>query len=61
MSSYHLLSPSYNRRIRVKVETDEDTPVPSLTALYPAANWYEREAYDLFGVFSRAIRISAAS
>jgi NADH-quinone oxidoreductase subunit C len=47
----HLLSPKHNRRIRIKVATDEDVPVPSLCALYPAANWYERETYDLFGVF----------
>jgi NADH-quinone oxidoreductase subunit C len=47
----HLLSPRHNRRIRVKVQTDEMTPVPSLTAVFPAANWYEREAYDLFGIF----------
>ena len=47
----HLLSPKHNRRIRVKVATDEDTPVPSLCDVYPAANWYERETYDLFGVF----------
>ncbi len=47
----HLLSPKYNRRIRVKVATDEETPVPSLSGLYPAANWFEREAYDLFGVY----------
>jgi NADH-quinone oxidoreductase subunit C len=46
----HLLSPKHNRRIRIKVETSEWTPVPSLTALYPGANWYEREAYDMFGV-----------
>jgi NADH-quinone oxidoreductase subunit C len=46
----HLLSPHHNKRIRVKVATDEDVPVPSLTGLYPAANWYERETYDLFGV-----------
>jgi NADH-quinone oxidoreductase subunit C len=46
----HLLSPRHNRRIRVKVAADEDTPVPSLCELYPAANWFEREAYDLFGV-----------
>jgi NADH-quinone oxidoreductase subunit C len=46
----HLLSPKHNRRIRVKVATDEDTPVPSLAELYPAANWFERETYDLFGV-----------
>jgi NADH-quinone oxidoreductase subunit C len=47
----HLLSPKHNRRIRVKVATDEETPVPSLSGLYPAANWFEREAYDLFGVY----------
>jgi len=46
----HLLSPKHNRRIRLKVAADEAVPVPSLTGLYPAANWYEREAYDLFGV-----------
>jgi NADH-quinone oxidoreductase subunit C len=46
----HLLSPKRNCRVRLKVATDEATPVASLTALYPAANWFEREAYDLFGV-----------
>jgi NADH-quinone oxidoreductase subunit C len=46
----HLLSPKHNRRIRLKVLTDEATPVPSLSGLYPAADWFEREAYDLFGV-----------
>jgi len=46
----HLLSPHHNRRIRVKVAADEDEPVHSLTSVYPAANWYEREAYDLFGI-----------
>ena len=46
----HLMSPKHNRRIRVKVMTDEMTPVPSLTSVYPAANWYEREAYDLYGI-----------
>jgi NADH-quinone oxidoreductase subunit C len=46
----HLLSPKHNRRIRIKAATDEGVPVPSLTGLYPAANWYEREAHDLFGV-----------
>jgi NADH-quinone oxidoreductase subunit C len=46
----HLLSPRHNRRIRIKVATDEDVPVASLTSLYPAADWYERETYDLFGV-----------
>jgi len=47
---YHLLSPKLNRRIRVKVMTDEETPVASATAVYPGADWYEREIYDLFGV-----------
>ena len=47
----HLLSPKYIRRIRLKVETDERTAVPSLTDLYPAANWFEREVWDLFGVY----------
>ena len=47
---YHLLSPRQNQRIRVKVETDEDTPVPSATAVFPGADWYEREAYDLYGI-----------
>jgi NADH-quinone oxidoreductase subunit C len=46
----HLLSPHHNRRIRVKVATDEDVPIASLTCLYPAANWFERETYDLFGI-----------
>jgi NADH-quinone oxidoreductase subunit C len=47
---YHLLSPKLNRRIRVKIETDEDTAVASATAIYPGADWFEREVYDLFGV-----------
>ena len=47
---YHLLAPYRNRRIRVKVQTDEDTPVPSVIAVFPAANWYEREVFDLYGV-----------
>jgi NADH-quinone oxidoreductase subunit C len=47
---YHLLSPRHNQRVRVKVETDEVTPVPSVIAVFPAANWYEREAYDLYGI-----------
>jgi NADH-quinone oxidoreductase subunit C len=46
----HLLSPRHNRRIRVKTQTDEATPVASLSGLYRGANWYEREAYDLFGI-----------
>jgi NADH-quinone oxidoreductase subunit C len=47
---YHFLAPHHNRRIRVKVETDEVTPVPSLIGVFAAANWYEREAYDLYGI-----------
>ena len=47
---YHLLSPRKNARIRVKVATDEDTPVPSISDVFPAATWFEREAYDLFGI-----------
>ncbi len=47
---YHLLSPQRNQRIRVKVTTDEDTPVPSITSVFPGADWFEREAYDLFGI-----------
>lgn len=47
---YHFLSPRHNARIRVKVETDEVTPVPSLIDVFPAANWFERETYDLYGV-----------
>jgi NADH-quinone oxidoreductase subunit C len=47
---YHLLSPRRNRRIRVKLQADEVTQVPSAAGLYPAADWFEREAYDLYGV-----------
>jgi NADH-quinone oxidoreductase subunit C len=47
---YHLLAPYKNRRIRVKVQTDEDTAVPSAISVFPAANWFEREAFDLYGV-----------
>ena len=47
----HLLSPKFIRRIRLKVEADEQTAVPSLTGLFPAANWFEREVWDLFGVY----------
>lgn len=48
---YNLLSPKHNQRIRVKVMTDEATPVPSVTSVYPAAGWFERECWDLYGVF----------
>ncbi|MBV6658518.1 MAG: NADH-quinone oxidoreductase subunit C [Devosiaceae bacterium] len=47
---YHFLSPSQNARLRLTVETDERTPVPSITELFPGADWFEREAYDLYGI-----------
>jgi NADH-quinone oxidoreductase subunit C len=47
---YHLLSPRQNLRIRVKVATDEVTLVPSVTGIYRGADWFEREAYDLYGI-----------
>jgi NADH-quinone oxidoreductase subunit C len=47
---YHLLSMKKNQRIRVKIEADEQTPVASVTPLYPAADWFEREAFDMYGI-----------
>jgi len=47
---YHLLSMVKNQRIRVKVMTDEDGQVPSVVDLFPTANWFERETYDMYGV-----------
>jgi NADH-quinone oxidoreductase subunit C len=47
---YHLLSPQKNVRIRLKVRTDDEIPVPSITPVFPGADWYEREAYDFFGI-----------
>jgi NADH-quinone oxidoreductase subunit C len=47
---YHLLSPRRNQRIRIKCEVDEDTAVPSAVSVFPAANWFEREAYDMYGI-----------
>lgn len=47
---YHLLSMRKNQRIRVKAEADGETPVPSVIEVYPAANWYERETYDMYGI-----------
>ena len=47
---YHLLSPRQNQRIRVRVMADEDTLVPSVTEVFPGADWFEREAYDLYGI-----------
>jgi NADH-quinone oxidoreductase subunit C len=48
---YHLLSPRQNQRIRVKVGTDEATPVPSVTGVFGSATWYERETWDMFGIY----------
>jgi NADH (or F420H2) dehydrogenase, subunit C len=50
---YNLLSLTHNRRIRVKVRTDEFTPVPTVTGLFNSANWFERETWDLFGIYFR--------
>lgn len=47
---YHLLSLHLNHRIRVRTETDEGAPVPSVVNLFPVANWFEREAFDLYGI-----------
>ncbi len=48
---YHLLSHRLNQRVRVKVATDEDTPVPSAAPVHPAAPWFERETWDLYGIW----------
>jgi len=48
---YNLLSTSQNHRVRVKVAAGEGTPVPSISSVFSAAGWYEREAWDLYGVF----------
>ena len=48
---YHLLSLTKNQRLRLKIQTDEDTPVPTVTGVFPCADWYEREAFDMYGVF----------
>jgi NADH-quinone oxidoreductase subunit C len=47
---YHFLSPRQNTRVRIKVVTDEVTPVPSIIAVFPGADWFERETWDLYGV-----------
>ena len=47
---YHLLSPVQNQRVRVKIQADETTPVPSIVDVFPGADWFERETYDLYGV-----------
>jgi NADH-quinone oxidoreductase subunit C len=47
---YHLLSVTRNHRLRIRVTTDEEQPVPSVTGLYPVAGWLEREVFDMYGV-----------
>jgi NADH-quinone oxidoreductase subunit C len=47
---YHLLSPTLNTRIRLRAEADETTQVPSIIEVFPGADWFERETYDLYGV-----------
>ena len=47
---YHLLSHRQNTRIRIKLSTDEEQAVPSVIGLFPVANWFEREVYDMYGV-----------
>lgn len=47
---YHLLSPRLNKRVRVKLEADDITPILSIIDVHPSANWYEREAYDMYGM-----------
>lgn len=48
---YNLLSIQYNARIRIKTSVDEITPLNSLVDIYPSANWFERETWDMFGIF----------
>jgi NADH-quinone oxidoreductase subunit C len=48
---YNLLSMSHNLRVRVKLETDEEQAVPSAVGVFSAAGWWEREAWDLFGIY----------
>ena len=47
---YHLLSMTKNRRVRISVQTDEDTAVPSVVGVFAAADWFEREAFDMYGI-----------
>lgn len=47
---YHFLSLTHNHRIRIKTTTNEETPIDSITDLYPAANWFEREVFDMYGI-----------
>ena len=47
---YHLLSPTRNHRVRIKIEAGEDTRIPSMIGVFPGADWFERETYDLYGI-----------
>lgn len=47
---YHLLSMHLNQRVRVKIEADDVNPVPSVTPVWPVADWFEREAFDMYGI-----------
>jgi NADH-quinone oxidoreductase subunit C len=47
---YHLLSMQLNHRVRIKIETDEQTAVPSVAGIFPCADWFEREAFDMYGI-----------
>jgi NADH-quinone oxidoreductase subunit C len=47
---YHLLSMQLNQRIRLKIRTDEQTPIASVVAIFPCADWFEREAFDMYGI-----------
>jgi len=47
---YHLLSMQLNQRLRLKVQTDEQTAVPSVAGIFPCADWFEREAFDMYGI-----------
>jgi NADH-quinone oxidoreductase subunit C len=47
---YNMLSLKHNQRIRIKISTDESTPVPTATGLFSSANWWEREAFDMYGI-----------
>ena len=50
---YNLLSLRHNQRVIVKTQTDARTPVPSVVSLFPSANWFEREAWDMYGIQGR--------
>ena len=54
---YNLLSLRHNQRVRIRLSVDEDTPVASVMSIYPSASWFERECWDMYGIFSRGIRI----